>query len=103
MELAQLVASCVEEASRPLREEVASLRLLLARVVDSLEPTEACSSRGQKLDTVQDLFPLGSSDHKSHVVEEQHLYGCFFPRGSPCKLPQPVLLASSESVDMNKV
>lgn len=41
LELAQLVAD--------LREEVASLKLLLARVGDSLEPTEACASGGQEL------------------------------------------------------
>jgi hypothetical protein len=52
MELLQLVDVRVEEASRPLREEVAALKLMLARVGDSLEPTEACT------------------------------YGCFSPRAS---------------------
>jgi hypothetical protein len=52
MELAQLVAIHVEEVSRPLREEVASLKLLLARVGVSLEPTEACSTSGHDVATV---------------------------------------------------
>jgi hypothetical protein len=39
MDLLQLVDVRVEEASRPLREEVAALKLLLARVGDSLELT----------------------------------------------------------------
>jgi hypothetical protein len=46
LELTQLVALRVEEASRPLREEVASPKLLFARVCHSLEPMEACSSGG---------------------------------------------------------
>jgi hypothetical protein len=41
MEILQLVDVRVEEASRPLREEVATLKPLLARVGDSLGPTEA--------------------------------------------------------------
>jgi hypothetical protein len=69
MELAQLVANRVEEASRPLREEVANLKLLLARVGVSFETTEACSSGGQELATVEALFPLGSTEPKSSVVE----------------------------------
>ncbi|KAK1617775.1 hypothetical protein QYE76_023292 [Lolium multiflorum] len=69
MELAQLVANLVEEASRPLREEVASLKLMLARVGVSLEPPEACSSDGQEIATVQALFPLGSAGLNSSVVE----------------------------------
>jgi hypothetical protein len=52
MELLQLVDVRVEEASSPLREEVAALKLMLARVGDSLEPIEACT------------------------------YGCFSPRAS---------------------
>jgi hypothetical protein len=40
MKLAQLVANCIEEASCPLREEVASLKLLLSRIGDSFELTE---------------------------------------------------------------
>ncbi|KAK1617757.1 hypothetical protein QYE76_023274 [Lolium multiflorum] len=69
MELAQLVANLVEEASRPLHEEVASLKLMLARVGVSLEPPEACSSDGQEIATVQALFPLGSAGLNSSVVE----------------------------------
>jgi hypothetical protein len=37
MELLQLVDVHIEEACRPLREEVATLKLLLVRVGDSLE------------------------------------------------------------------
>jgi hypothetical protein len=49
MELLQLVDVHVEEACRPLREEVATLKLLLARVGDSLERTKACTSGGPGL------------------------------------------------------
>jgi hypothetical protein len=69
MELAQLVANRVEDASRPLHEEVARLKLLLARIGVSLEPTEACSSGGQELATVQALCSLDSAEPKSSVVE----------------------------------
>ncbi|KAK1646404.1 hypothetical protein QYE76_064209 [Lolium multiflorum] len=96
MEVDQLVANRVEEAARPLRDEVASLKLLLARVGASLEPTEACSSGGQELGTVQASFPLGSADQKSSVVEEEHIYSCFSPHDSPYQSLQPVVLAASE-------
>jgi hypothetical protein len=69
MELAQYVANRVEEASHPLREEVASLKLMLARVGVSLEPPEACSSDGKEIATVQALLPLGSAGLNSSVVE----------------------------------
>jgi hypothetical protein len=97
MELTQLVATRVEEATRPLREEVASLKLLLAHVGDSLEPTEACSSGGHELATVQVSLALGSVEEKSSVVEEEYLYSCFSPRGSPGQSLQPVVSAASES------
>jgi hypothetical protein len=97
MELIQLVATRVEEATRPLREEVASLKLLLAHVGDSLEPTEACSSGGHELATVQVSLALGSVEEKSSVVEEEYLYSCFSPRGSPGQSLQPVVSAASES------
>jgi hypothetical protein len=93
MELTQLV----EEASRPLREEVARLRLLLAHVGDSLERTEAYSSSGKELTTMQASLPLGSVEQMSSVVEEEDIYGCFSPRGSPCQSLLPVVSAASES------
>jgi hypothetical protein len=71
LELAQLVANRVEEASRPLREEVASLKLLLARVGVPLEPTEVCSSGGQDLAIVQTSLPLSSVEQKSSVRSRQ--------------------------------
>jgi hypothetical protein len=64
LELTQLVANCVEEASRLLCEEVASLKLLLARVGIFLEPTDAWSSGGHELSTVQASLPLGSVEQK---------------------------------------
>jgi hypothetical protein len=69
LELAQLVANRVEEVSRPLREEVASLKMLLAHAGVSLEPTEACSSDGQELAAVKASLPLSSEEQKSSVVE----------------------------------
>jgi hypothetical protein len=97
MELVQLVADRIAEAARPLRDEVASLKLLLARVGDSLEATGACASGGQGLAPVQASFPLDCTEQKSSVVEEEHLFGCFSPRGSPCQSPQPDVSAASPS------
>jgi hypothetical protein len=92
MELLQLVDVRVEEASRPLREEVAALKLLLAHVGESSELTG-----GMGLDPVQASLSLDSTEQKSSVVEEfvveesvvegehgEYLYGCISPRGSPC-------------------
>jgi hypothetical protein len=69
MELAQLVAIRVEEVSHPLREEVASLKLLLASVGVSLDPREPCSTGGQDVTTVQASIPLGFAEPKLSVVE----------------------------------
>jgi hypothetical protein len=82
MELLQLVDVHVEEASRPLREDVAALKLLLSRIGDSLDLLEACTSSGLGLAPVQALFPLVSIEENLSVVEEEHLYGCISPRGS---------------------
>jgi hypothetical protein len=85
MELLQLVDVHVEEASRPLREEVAALKLLLAHVGESSELTG-----GMGLDPMQASLPLDSTEQKSSVVEGEHgehLYGCISPRGSPCQSP----------------
>jgi hypothetical protein len=49
MELLQLVDVHVEEASRPLREEVATLKLLLAHAGVSLESTHARTVDGLEL------------------------------------------------------
>jgi hypothetical protein len=61
MELLQLVDVRVEEASCPLREELATLKLLLARVGDSSEPTKACNSGGPELTPMQVSFPHDST------------------------------------------
>ncbi|KAK1601703.1 hypothetical protein QYE76_018397 [Lolium multiflorum] len=103
MELSQLVANRVEEALRPLLEEVESLKLLLAHGGVSLEPIEACSSGGLDLATAQVLFPLGSAETKSSLVEEQHLYSCFSPRGSPCQSSRPIVLAVSEGERIDEI
>jgi hypothetical protein len=98
MELLQLVDARVEEASRPLREEVAALKLLLARVGDSLELTGGLGHT-----PVQALFPLDSTEQESSVVEEEHLYGCISPRGSPCQSPQPDVSAAYEREGMDAI
>jgi hypothetical protein len=46
MKLTQLVAIHIEEVSRPIREEMTSLKLLLARIGVYLGLTEACSTGG---------------------------------------------------------
>jgi hypothetical protein len=60
MELLQLVDARVEEASHPLREEVATLKLLLARVGDSLESFKACTSSGLGIAPMQASLLLDS-------------------------------------------
>jgi hypothetical protein len=62
MELLQLVDVRVEEASRPLREELSTLNLLLARVGDSSELTKASTSGGPVLTPVQVPFPHESTE-----------------------------------------
>jgi hypothetical protein len=73
MELLQLVDVHVEGTSLPLREEVATLKLLLARIGDSPQPTEACTSGGLGLAPTQASFSLDSSEKKSFVVEADKL------------------------------
>jgi hypothetical protein len=84
LELLQLVDVRVEEASRPLREELATLKLLLARAGDSSEPMKSCTSSGPQLAHAEASFLHESTEQKSSVVEEDHLYGCISPCGSPC-------------------
>jgi hypothetical protein len=61
---------------------VAALKLLLARVGGSLEPTE-----------------LDSFEQKSSVVEVEHLYGCFSPHG-PSSLSYESATPEHEGIDM---
>jgi hypothetical protein len=103
MELLQLVANHIEEVSRPLRDEVAALKLLLARIGDSLGSLEACTSRGLGLTPSLASFPLDSTEQKSSVVEEEHLYGCFSPHGSLRSSPQPDVSTASESEEINRI
>jgi hypothetical protein len=94
MELLQLVYVHVDEVSRPLREEVATLKLLLACVSVPLELTEECTSGDPRLVSAQALFSLDSIEQT--VVEEEHLYGCFSPCGSPRPSPRPDVSVASE-------
>jgi hypothetical protein len=87
MELLQLVDLRIEEAPRPFHVEVATLKFLLARVSDSLEPTEACSSGGPGITPAQSSLPLETSEQKSYMVEEEHLCGCISPCNNPCPMP----------------
>jgi hypothetical protein len=103
MELLQLVDIRVEEATRPLREEVAMLKLLLAHVGDSLEPVETCTSDGMELASAQASFLFDSIEQKSYVVEEKQLYGCLSPCGSPCLSPQHDVAAASEGEVMDVI
>jgi hypothetical protein len=87
--------------SRPLREEVAALKLLLARFGDSLDQSEACTSSGLGLAPVQASFPLDSIEENSSVVEEEHVYGCISPRGCPNPSQQPDVSVASGSKGMD--
>jgi hypothetical protein len=101
MELLQLGNVRVEEASRPLCEKVASIKLLLAHVGVSLEPTQARIADGLGVTPVQASCPLDSSEQKSSMVEEGHLHGCFSPHGSLCPPLQPDMWVASESKGMD--
>jgi hypothetical protein len=103
MELLQLVDVRVEEASRPLREEVANLKLLLACIGDSLESLVACTRGDLGLVSTQASLPLYSTNLKSPVVEEKQPYGCFSPCGSPCSSPWPFVPASSVDEGMDGI
>jgi hypothetical protein len=95
MELLQLVDVCVEEASRPLREELATLKLMLARAGDSSELAKACTFSGPQLAPSQASLPHDCTEQKSLVIDEDHLYGCISPCGSPCLSSQPIVLHAS--------
>jgi hypothetical protein len=102
MELLQLVDVRVEEASRPLCEEVAALKLLLAHVGESSE------LRGMGLDPMQASLPLDSTEQKveESVVEGEHgehLYGCISPCGSPCQSPQLHVAVAYEEEGMDGI
>uniref|UniRef100_A0ACD5YJ52 Uncharacterized protein n=1 Tax=Avena sativa TaxID=4498 RepID=A0ACD5YJ52_AVESA len=99
MELLQLVDVRIEDVCRPLREEVAALKLLV-RGAGSLEPMEACPSDGLVHAEAQDSTVLDSSEKKWFVVEEEQLYSCFSPRGP---LSQPVVSAASECEGMGLI
>jgi hypothetical protein len=68
MELLQLVDVHIKEASRLLHEEMAMLKLLLARAGDSSEPTKACTSGGPELAPVQASFQHDSTEQKRKMV-----------------------------------
>ena len=63
MELHRPIADSIEEASRPLREEVAALKLLLARAGDALKPVVACDPGGLGL----------APDRKSTRLNSSHI------------------------------
>jgi hypothetical protein len=72
MELLQLVDVSVEEATHPLREEVATLKLLLACVGHFLEPTKGCTSSGPGLVSAQASF-LPDSKSRLWLGKSIHL------------------------------
>jgi hypothetical protein len=98
-ELLQLVADCIEEVARPLREEAAKLKLLLARVTESMERADlfaSCELSGQESSVVVDDDAVvvmaskaadeaidGKALGESDIVGEQCLFGCLSPQASP--------------------
>jgi hypothetical protein len=85
-ELLQMVVERIEEVSRPLLEEVATIKLLLARVTGSLE----CTSDE-------------SAEHESSVVGEECIFGCFSPRGRPCPSSHRDMSVACESMDVDEI
>jgi hypothetical protein len=69
MEILKLVNVHIEEASRPLREEVANFKLLLACLGDSLESLKACTRGGLGLISMPASLPLDSTNPKLSMVE----------------------------------
>jgi hypothetical protein len=53
--------------------------------------------------SAQASIPHDSTEQKSCVVEEDHIYGCFFPCGSPCLSPRPAMSIASECDDMDGI
>jgi hypothetical protein len=104
MELLQLVDVRVEEASRPLREEVATLKLLLAHAGVSLESMVVCTPGAPGLVFAQDSFLLDSSEQlAAHVGDslepeptEACTYSCFSARASLCTLPVASMIKVTE-------
>jgi hypothetical protein len=76
---------------------VATLKLLLARVGASLDPTEAWTPGGLELSPTWASFSHDSTEQKSSMVYEDHLYGYISPRGSSCLSPQPIVSYASAS------
>lgn len=87
LELLQLVEVRIEVVARPLREEVATLKRLLAHDGVALEPTDAHA-----------LVLLDSAEQKLSGVEDEHLYSCFSPRGSfsPCVGASSTVMAPTD-------
>jgi hypothetical protein len=84
MELHQLVDVRVEESSRPFHKEVATLKLLLGMCWCFFWTRGTCPSDGLGLANIQAPVALDSSEQLSsvaEVIEEEHLYCCFSPRG----------------------
>jgi hypothetical protein len=91
-ELLQLVVDHIEEVSRPLREEVATIKLLLARVASSLDRTDLCSSKRELSVVVDvdagdemtseaaDVAILCETLEETSVVGDDSSFGCFSHR-----------------------
>lgn len=98
-EILQLVAVRIEEVARPLREEAAKFKLLLARVTESMGRADlfaSCESYEQEPsvvvdDDVVDMMASKVDDEaingKAHgeadLVGEECFFGCLSPRVSP--------------------
>jgi hypothetical protein len=108
----------VEEVARPLRDEVTNLKLLLARVTESVEHADlfvSCESSEHESHVVVDddaVAAVASKtgdeaiDDTAHVEsnmvgEEECFFGCFSPRASPS--PQPDVLVGSECEDIDVI
>jgi hypothetical protein len=77
--------------------------LLLARVGDSLDPTEAWTPGGLELSPTWASFLHDSTEQKSSMVYEDHLYGYISPCGISYLLPQPIVSSASESKGMDGI
>jgi hypothetical protein len=85
-ELLQMVVERIEEVSRPLLEEVAAIKLLLARVTGSLKRT----------------FDE-SVEQESFVVGEECIFGSFSPRARSCPSPHRDVPIACESEHADEI
>jgi hypothetical protein len=105
MELLQFVTERIKEVLRPLSEEVATIKILLASVTIPLERVDLCASHesakkevsmvvdveevAEMTSNVGDEVIVDKAQDESSVVREDCVFGSFSPRAKSCPSPRP--------------